>query len=113
MTAFIEVADLPRKTATEVKTQWGSVVREIHETGAIAVTSHDHIEVVVLAVERYRELTGLAGAPCQAGLDFLAGRFQARLERMKAGTIQAGAAAFMDDDGDFSSMERPPLVGTF
>jgi hypothetical protein len=110
-TGFMDAADLPRKNATEVKTHWGAVVRELRETGAIAVTSHDHIEVVVLAVDRYQEM--VAAAPRQTGLAVLAEQFQARLARMQAGTIQAGAAAFMADDGDFSQMAAPPRVGAF
>jgi len=89
------------------------MIREIREVGAIAVTNHGHIEFVVLAVERYQELVGLRGALPQVDLGLLAVQFQARLERMQTGTIRAGAQAFMDDDGDFSTMGNPPIVGVF
>lgn len=56
------VEELPRRNATETKNRWGRVVREVRALGAVAITSHGYVEVVVIDAGKYRELLALVDA---------------------------------------------------
>lgn len=55
------IEKLPRRNATEVKNRWGGFFREARALGAIAITSHGDVEVVVIEAGKYRELVALLG----------------------------------------------------
>lgn len=57
-----EIEKLPRRNATEAKNRWGALVREARTLGAIAITSHGYVEVVVMEAGKYRELAAFVGA---------------------------------------------------
>lgn len=56
------IEELLRWNATEAKNRWGGLVREARALGAIAITSHGYVEMVVIEAGKYRELVALLGA---------------------------------------------------
>jgi len=82
LTALPALDELPRQNASQVKNKWGDVVRQVQESGSVAVTSHSTVEMVLLTAATYRRLVeevAAFNAREQAALDELAERFQARL----------------------------------
>lgn len=57
-----EIDQLLCRSATEAKNRWGALVREARALGAIVITSHCHVEMVVIEAEKYRELAAFVGA---------------------------------------------------
>ena len=73
-------AALPKVTASALVTGMQQVTRTVLTQGAVVVTKHDQPAMVLLSVERYRELEQ-AGAP---DLDALTRDFDAMYARMQA-----------------------------
>jgi prevent-host-death family protein len=87
----VKLAELPRRNATQVKNQWGSVVREVQAQGTIAITSHSNVEVVMVDAKLYERMVEALDAGRRqddAALEQLAARFDARL-----GALREPAAA--------------------
>jgi PHD/YefM family antitoxin component YafN of YafNO toxin-antitoxin module len=90
MAGPIKLAELPRRNATQVKNQWGSVVRQVQEQGRVAITSHSNVEMVMVDANVYEQMVDALDAARRhddATLAELAARFDARL-----GVLQAPAA---------------------
>lgn len=83
MTARLRALDaLPRQKSTQVKNKWGDVVRQVHDQGSLAITSHSSVELVMLSAGVYQSLLDTIEklqARERAELDALAGQFRARL----------------------------------
>ena len=79
---LISIDDLPRQNASQVKNKWGEVVRQVRQSGSVAITNHSSVEMVLLDAATYQQLTeSLAALQAreQSVLDELAERFDARL----------------------------------
>lgn len=82
ITALPDLHDLPRQNASQVKNKWGDVVRQVRQSGSVAITSHAAVEMVLLDAATYQQLTQdvlALNAREQSVLDDLADRFDARL----------------------------------
>ncbi len=80
---FPAVQDLPRKAASEVKSDgWPATVREAQDFGKLLVTNHNRPEAVILAVREYEKLVQLArrsGDQMERALVDLQGEYDQRL----------------------------------
>jgi prevent-host-death family protein len=111
MTELLSVADLPRQNASQVKNKWGDVVRQVKQTGSLAITSHSAVEMVLLDAATYQQLTEeLASlkARDQSVLDELAARFTARMAVLQAPDAQHKVAALFESRG---KLARRPKAG--
>ena len=86
---------LPRQNASQVKNRWGEVVRQVRQSGSVAITHHANVEMVLLDAATYEQLT----ADLQAlrtreehVLDELGARFDASLAVLQ----QQGSADRVD-----------------
>ena len=81
-----ELEQLRRQTASDVKNKWREVVRGVRETGSVAITNHAEVELVLVDVNTYRQLTEGAAAMKareRSVLDQLAGDFGKRLSALQ------------------------------
>lgn len=77
---------LPQRSATQVKNQWADLVREVRNSGGVAVTSHDRVEMVVMEAATYQQVASLAAgkdAADQAALQRLTVEFDRRIAAMR------------------------------
>ena len=94
--ALPDLKDLPSRPASQVKNRWGDVVRQVRESGSVAVTNHSSIEMVLIDTATYRQLVEdvqALRAKEQTVLAELDRAFQARLA-----ALQAPAATARVDD---------------
>ena len=80
-----------KRPASDVKSQWRSIVDQANEVGEVLVTNYNRPEAVVLSVEHYAKLKEQAAAN-----DPLA-RIKAELDRKLAWLKEPGAAAILDE----------------
>ena len=81
-TALLSLEELPRQNASQVKNKWGEVVRQVRQSGSVAITNHATVEMVLLDAETYRRLSKdiqIFKAREQLVLDELTERFNQRL----------------------------------
>ena len=79
--------DLPRHSASSVKNKWREVVREVRETGSVAITNHSTVEMVLVDAATYQQLAASAEALKareQSVLDQLNTQFNQRLAGLQA-----------------------------
>lgn len=73
---------LPRQNASQVKNRWGEVVRQVRQSGSVAITHHANVEMVLLDAATYEQLTtdlqALRSREANV-LEELGARFDARL----------------------------------
>ena len=79
-----------RRPASDVKSQWRSIVDQANDVGEVIVTNYNRPEVVVVSVDQYAKLKEQAAAN-----DPLA-RIRADLDRKLAWLREPGAAAELD-----------------
>jgi len=82
ITSLPALHDLPRQNASQVKNKWGDVVRQVRQSGSVAITNHAAVEMVLLDATTYQQLTEdlqTLNAREQSVLDELSGRFDSRL----------------------------------
>jgi prevent-host-death family protein len=104
--------DLPRQSASNVKNKWRDVVREVRESGSVAITNHSSVEVVLVNAEAYRELAASAAALKEreaSVLDQLSAQFNERLASLQAPDAGDKAAAVFKRKGRLSTR---PKAGT-
>jgi prevent-host-death family protein len=85
--ALPDLEDLPSRPASQVKNRWGDVVRQVRESGSVAVTNHSSIEMVLIDTATYRQLVEdvqALRAKEKAVLAELDRAFQARLAVLQA-----------------------------
>lgn len=104
--------DLPRQSASDVKNKWREVLREVRQSGSVAITNHSSVEVVLVDVEAYRQLAASAAALKereQAVLDQLSTQFKERLAGLQAPHAGDKVAAVFQRRGRLSTR---PKAGT-
>lgn len=106
--------DLPRQTASDVKNKWREVVREVRESGSVAITNHSAVEMVLVNAEAYRQLAASAAALKEreaSALDQLSAQFNERMAGLQAPDAGTNAAAVFQRRGKLST--RPKAGATF
>jgi prevent-host-death family protein len=106
--------DLPRHNASSVKNKWREVVREVRETGSVAITNHSTVEMVLVDAAIYQQLA--AGAEAlkvreQSVLDQLNGQFNQRLAGLQAPDVADKLDALFERQGKL--VERPRAGTSF
>jgi prevent-host-death family protein len=104
--------DLPRQTASDVKNRWREVVREVRQTGSVAITNHSSVEVVLVDADAYRQLAASAAALREretSVLDQLSEQFRQRLASLQAPDAGDQAAAVFRRRGRLGTR---PKAGT-
>ncbi|MCB1975358.1 MAG: type II toxin-antitoxin system prevent-host-death family antitoxin [Burkholderiaceae bacterium] len=112
--ALLEIASLPRQSASQVKNKWGEVVRQVREVGSVAITNHSAVEMVLVDAATYRQLTaGMTALQARerAVLDDLTGRFDARLAALQEPQAPVRVAGLFAAQGQGAA--RPRAGSTF
>ncbi|KAF1019454.1 MAG: hypothetical protein GAK30_03117 [Paracidovorax wautersii] len=106
------LAELPRHNASHVKNKWGEVVRQVHQSGSVAITNHAAIEMVLLDAATYQRLTddlqALRAEREQAVLDALSARFDERLAQLQQPDAADRLDALFAAQG---AIDQPPHAG--
>ncbi len=113
-TALLDLASLPRQSASHVKNKWGEVVRQVREMGSVAITNHAAVEMVLVDAATYRQLTtdmAALKAREKSVLEDLAGRFNARLALLQEPDTQQQVAGLFEARG--KSAQRPKAGASF
>ena len=106
--------DLPHRTASHVKNRWGEVVRQVRESGSVAVTCHSSVEMVLVDSATYRRLVEDARsvqAKEKSVLDQLNQAFEARLAVLQQPVVARQVDALFEARGRLAS--RPKAGATF
>lgn len=106
--------DLPRHSASSVKNKWRDVVREVRETGSIAITNHATVEMVLVDAATYQRLA--AGAQAiqareQSVLDQLNTQFNQRMAVLQAPDAADKVNALFERQGKL--VQRPKAGASF
>ena len=112
--ALPKLEDLPRQTASDVKNKWREVVREVRESGSVAITNHSSVELVLVNAEAYRQLAASAAALQEreaAVMEQLSAQFDERLAALRAPAAARKAAAVFKRKGKLST--RPKAGSAF
>lgn len=112
--ALPSLEDLPRHSASHVKNRWGDVVRQVRESGSVAITSHSSVEMVLVDTATYRRLVDDAGASAareQSVLDQLNQAFEARLAALQQPAAAQQVDALFATRGRLEA--RPKAGATF
>jgi len=113
-TPLIDIDDLPRQNASQVKNKWGEVARQVRQNGSVAITNHSVVEMVLLDAATYQRLTeSLAALQAreQSMLDDLAERFDARLASLQQPDAAARVGALFESRGKLGG-KRPKAGAT-
>lgn len=103
---------LPRQTASDVKNKWRDVVRQVRQTGSVAVTTHSAVDMVLVDAATYEQLTASAAALKareQSVLDQLAADFDQRLASLQRPDARDKVEAVFGSAGSLASR---PKAGT-
>lgn len=106
--------DLPRHNASSVKNKWREVVREVRETGSVAITNHATVEMVLVDAATYQQLAASAQALKdreQSLLDQLNAQFNQRLAELQAPDAADKLNALFERQGRL--MQRPKAGASF
>jgi prevent-host-death family protein len=112
--ALVDLNELPRQNASFVKNKWGDVVRQVHQAGSLAITSHANVEMVLLDAATYRRLAEDIQAlrsQEQTALDALSQRFDATLASLQHPDTAAKVASLFDAKG--KRAHRPKAGSSF
>lgn len=104
---------LSRHSATQVKNQWGEVVRQVNRSGIAAVTSHSKVEMVLMPASAYEQLRSELAALREqrhGALEELTQRFNARLALLRQPDAAARVEALFESRGQLAPR---PKAGTF
>jgi prevent-host-death family protein len=104
--------DLPRHNASSVKNKWREVVREVRETGSVAITNHSTVEMVLVDAATYQQLAASAEALKareQSVLDQLNTQFNQRLAGLQAPDAADKLDAMFERQG---KLVQRPRAGT-
>lgn len=111
ITELLNFDELPQANASQVKNKWGEVVRLVHQAGTLAITNHSSVEMVLLDVATYRELTAsflMLKEREQTVLDELTNRFNARLAALASPDAAKRVTSVLAQRG---TLKRRPKAG--
>jgi prevent-host-death family protein len=111
ISALPALHDLPRHNASQVKNKWGEVVRQVRQSGSVAITHHAAVEMVLLDAATYRQLAEdllSLQAREQSVLDELGERFDGRLAVLQQPAAAARVDALFEARG---RLARPTKAG--
>ncbi|MDM0110978.1 type II toxin-antitoxin system prevent-host-death family antitoxin [Variovorax sp. J22R133] len=114
MSALLSLEELPRQNASQVKNKWGDVVRQVRQSGSVAITNHAAVEMVLLDASTYQQLTEdllALRAREQSVLDDLSDRFKTRLSVLQAPDAAHNVAALFESKGKLA--KRPKAGASF
>ncbi|HAI59889.1 MAG TPA: hypothetical protein DCM32_08435 [Xanthomonadaceae bacterium] len=92
--------------ATTVRRDWATAKSRLRAKGALALTSHDRVEAVLLDPAAYEALVARAEAADRALLDGLTARFDARLSALKNPDAATRLRAAFSREGHFDAAPR-------
>jgi prevent-host-death family protein len=113
-TELLDLARLPRQSASHVKNKWGDVVRQVQEMGSVAITNHSAVEMVLVDASTYRQLITdmmTLKAREQSVLGELAERFNARLALLQEPNAQHKVTDLFNSRGKIA--RRPKAGASF
>ena len=84
-----ELVDIEAVPATRFKTEFGAILEEVAERGAVTITRHDAPKAVLLSYAEFESLVKLR----TPALHDLSSQFDALLERMQTPKVKKGMAA--------------------
>ncbi|RYX89318.1 MAG: prevent-host-death protein [Comamonadaceae bacterium] len=105
---------LPTRTASQVKNQWGDVVRQVRKSGTVAVTHYATVEMVLIDTATYRRLAEdmqALNAKEQSSLDELNLAFKDRLALLQNSEAGERVGELMAARG--KSTQRPEAGASF
>lgn len=111
ITALPALHDLPRQNASQVKNKWGDVVRQVRQSGSVAITNHAAVEMVLLDAATYQQLTEdllTLNAREQSVLEELSSRFDSRLAVLQQPEAAERVGALFEARG---KLARRPKAG--
>ncbi|WP_213959759.1 MULTISPECIES: prevent-host-death protein [unclassified Variovorax] len=114
MNPLANLADLPRHNTSMVRNKWGDIVRQVHQSGSVAITNHANVEMVLLDAETYRQVTDALTslkAREKSVLDELATRFDARLSILQQADAHGKVGALLSSRGRLT--QRPQAGASF
>ena len=114
MSGLLSLEDLPRQNASHVKNKWGDVVRQVRQSGSVAITNHAAVEMVLLDASTYQQLTEdllALRAREKSVLDELSDRFKTRLSVLQEPESMHNVAALFESRGKLA--KRPKAGATF
>src|SRR5476651_1919595 len=86
-----KIDEIPRRSATEVKNQWGDVIRDLRASGSVALTQHNKVEMVLVDAALYRSMEALDEAETERRRQVIANldaEFEQRLAAMRDGHMR-------------------------
>ncbi len=95
MTGPIKLAELPRRNATQVKNQWGSVVPQVQEQGRVAITTHSNVELVMVDANVYEQMVEALDA-ARSHDDVILAKLAARFDSRLSGLREPAASGKVD-----------------
>ena len=111
ITALLSLEELPRQNASQVKNKWGDVVRQVRQSGSVAITNHAAVEMVLIDAGTYQQLTKdiqALKAREQSVLDELTERFNQRLAVLQQPQAGRKVQALLEAKG---KLTRRPKAG--
>jgi prevent-host-death family protein len=84
-----ELVDVPTVAATQLKNALGTVLEQVIRSGAVAITRHDTIKVVLLSFDEFQSLVKAQSH----SLNDLTAEYDTLLARMQTSAARKGMAA--------------------
>jgi PHD/YefM family antitoxin component YafN of YafNO toxin-antitoxin module len=106
-----KIDEIPRRSATEVKNQWGDVIRDLRASGSVALTQHNNVEMVLVDASLYRSMEALDEAETERRRQVIANldaEFEQRLAAMRDGHMRKRVEGVMAARG---RSKKRPIVG--
>ncbi|MEI9984409.1 MAG: type II toxin-antitoxin system prevent-host-death family antitoxin [Aliidongia sp.] len=111
-TSPLDIDTMPRHSSTQVKNNWAELVREVRQSGSVAITNHSKVEMVLVEADQYRDMAAQIEAKRlrdQAILDELTRRFDAQLAVLQQPDLEKKIQAMFDAGG---KLKNRPKAGT-
>jgi hypothetical protein len=112
---FPRIEDLPRRTASDIKTKFADIMSELRKAGVVAIIHRGEIESILIDAVVYRKMTttftvGANDPRKQASLEELRAEFDRRLAVLQDPKAHERVDAMMDTCG---KAKRRPKAGDF
>ena len=106
------LSQLPRHSSSDVKNKWRDVAREVRQSGSVAITNHQTVEMVLVDAATYEQLAAAAEAQKareQSVIDQLMAEFDQRLASLQSPGAAAKVAQVLARKG---KLTRRPIAGS-